>query len=110
LANILPLPVWALVIPYTSSSRYILGNSGELLIDILCDYSIVSAMSTQILVNEYKVYDSFELPIFNKSANSAIPVKKHESKILQIVVNIRLKRDVHIWNKLINSGGVITSS
>lgn len=108
LANILPLPLWALVIPYTTSSEYILNSSGEILVDILCDYSRVSDLVPDILVNKFNIYDSFSLPSVNTSANGKIPCSRLEALMLKLAVNIRLKRDLHVWDLLQNSGGFLT--
>ena len=109
LANLLPMSIWLFVIPYTSSSEYILNNSGEILVDILCDYTKVSSVISEILVDKFNVYNSFELPSLNRSVNSSVPINRFESFILNIAVSIRLRRDVMLWKRLVDSGGILYS-
>ena len=110
LANLFPLPLWALFVPYTSSSQYIVDSNGKIIVDILCDYSRISEYTYDILVSQFNVFDSFVLPQVNVSRNSHIKPSQFESSILKRIVTLRLRDDMKIWSQLVESGGILVSS
>lgn len=110
LSNLLPLPLWALFVPYTSSSQYIVDDNGEIIVDILCDYSCISEFSYDIFVKQFNIYNSFELPRVNVSKNSNYHLSQFQSSILKKIVAFRLRNDMKIWNQLLDAKGILMSS
>lgn len=109
LANLLPLPLWCLLVPYTSNSTYVVDNDGMIVVDYLCSYSMIDVITQQLFVNEYKMYESFVLPKVNTSENSSMNMSCLTRRFLNLVIKLRLNQDMIIWRKLVESNGMITN-
>lgn len=107
LARALPLIVYALLIPYKSSSHFILDPKGKVNVDILFDYAIVDHACSTIFTQMYGIYEDFRLPFANQSNSSSYLRNSLLKYLLGIVAKTRLRRDYALWKKVESSQGML---
>jgi len=108
LARSFPLILYALFVPYKSSSHFLLDSKGELNVDYLFDYDDIDHACEVIFCSQYKIYEVFTLPKLNQSNSALYLSNKLSRRLLTVVASFRLRKDYLLWKRANKFGPLST--